>query len=72
MSRLKDTRDAALDDEAALHRALKIVRVFYFVYGKHPVAGKLLRELADLLIAVRVRARERHQEAEALMQADRV
>lgn len=65
---LEQARDSALDDEAALHRALRIVRIFYYVYGQHPVAGKLLRELIDILIAVRARARERHQAAEAAAQ----
>lgn len=58
-----EQHNSALDDEMALHRALRIVKIFYIVYGKHPVAGKLLRELSDILIAVRQRARERHQEA---------
>lgn len=60
-----EVRDDALNDEAALHRALRIVKIFYLVYGHHPIAGKLLTELADLLIVVRTRARVRHQIAEA-------
>lgn len=58
-----DAHNDALDDEAALHRALRIVRIFVLVYGRHPVAGKLLRELTDILISVRQRARARHTEA---------
>lgn len=61
-------RDDALNDDMGLDRALRIVRIFYIVYGKHPVAGKLLRELADILIAVRARARERHQTAELALE----
>lgn len=61
-------RDSALNDDMGLDRALRIVRIFYIVYGKHRVAGKLLRELGDILIAIRQRARERHQEAEAWLQ----
>ena len=63
-------RDLALDDEAALHRALRIVKIFYLVWGRNPTARKLILELSDILIAVRQRARQRHQEAEALRLAD--
>lgn len=61
-------RDSALDDDMGLDRALRIVRIFYIVYGKHPVAGKLLRELGSILIDMRRRARARHQAAEASLQ----
>lgn len=57
-------RDTALDDDAALHRALRIVKIFYVTFGHIPEAGRLLSELADILIAVRARARTRHQTAE--------
>lgn len=62
-----DAHNSALDDDMALHRALRIVRIFYLVYGKHPVAGKLLTELTDILIGVRQRARQRHQDASRLI-----
>lgn len=57
-------RDQALNDDAALHRALRIVKIFYITFGHIPEAGRLLGELTDILIAIRARARERHQEAE--------
>lgn len=57
-------RDLALDDEASLHRSLHIVRVFLEVYGEDPSTRRLLAELTNNLIAVRRRARARHQEAE--------
>jgi hypothetical protein len=58
-------RDTALDDEAALHRSLRIVRVFLEVYGEDPATYQLLTELTEHLIGVRRNARARHQEAEA-------
>ena len=57
-------RDSALDDDMALHRALRIIQLFYRVYGKDKVTRRYLEEMADILIAVRQRARTRHQEAE--------
>lgn len=57
-------RDTALNDDMALHRALRIVKIFYKTFGHIPEARRLLGELADILIAIRARARERHQEAE--------
>ena len=58
-------RDIALDDEAALDRALRIVRVFYLVYGKdNEMTAKYCAELADKLIGVKHNARSRHQAAE--------
>lgn len=57
-------RDAALDDEAALHRSLRIIRAFYEVYGGNPTTARYIEELADHLIGVKQRARERHQDAE--------
>jgi hypothetical protein len=57
-------RDSALDDDTALHRALRIIQLFNRVYGRDKVTKRYLEELTDILIAVRQRARERHQEAE--------
>ncbi len=61
---LKRTRNDAIDDEASLHRSLHIVGVFLEVHKDNPSAKKLLAELTRNLIAVRQRARARHQEAE--------
>lgn len=58
-------RDAALDDEAALDRSLRIVRAFYEVYGSHKTTARYIEELSDLLIGIKRRARARHQSAEA-------
>lgn len=57
-------RDNALEDEAALDRALRIVKLFYIMYGSDPKTAMYAAELADKLIGVRQRARIRHQEAE--------
>lgn len=57
-------RDSALDDDMAIHRALRIIQLFNRVYGRDKVTKRYLGELTDILIAVRQRARERHQEAE--------
>lgn len=65
MTDLAAERDTALDDEAALDRALRIVRLFHVVYGDDPTTAKYIRELADHLIGVRRNARARHQDAEA-------
>jgi len=57
-------RDLALDDEAALDRALRIVKLFYVQYGADPVTARYAAELAEKLIKVKRNARARHQEAE--------
>lgn len=57
-------RDEALNDDATLHRALRIIKIFYLTFGHISSAKRLLNELTDILIAVRARARERHQDAE--------
>lgn len=57
-------RDSALDDDMALHRALRIVQLFNRFYGQDKVTRRYLEEMTDILIAVRQRARCRHQEAE--------
>lgn len=57
-------RDTALDDEAALDRALRIVKLFYITHKDDQVAAKYAVELAEKLIKVRQNARKRHQEAE--------
>lgn len=59
---LAHARDEALDDEAALDRALRITKLFYLTAD--PSAAKYAAELAKLLIAVKQRARARHQAAE--------
>lgn len=67
-------RDSALNDDFSLDRALHIVRAFYEVYGGHETTAKYIDELADILIAVKHRARDRHQQAEAerlTLQAER-
>lgn len=61
---LKQTRNDAIDDEATLHRSLHIIDVFLDVYGDNESAHKLLTELGNNMIAVRRRARKRHQDAE--------
>lgn len=61
---LKRTRNDAIDDEASLHRSLHIVAVFLEVHKDNADAQKLLAELTRNMIAVRTRARVRHQEAE--------
>jgi hypothetical protein len=61
---LKRTRNDAIDDEASLHRSLHIVGVFLEVHKDNPDAQKLLAELTRNMIAVRTRARARHQDAE--------
>jgi hypothetical protein len=61
---LKRTRNDAIDDEASLHRSLHIIGVFLEVHKDNEAAKKLLAELTNNLIAVRRRARARHQEAE--------
>lgn len=61
---LERERDEAMNDEAALHRALRIVKAFYEVYGEHETTAHYIDELSDLLIAVKRRARARHQDAE--------
>jgi len=57
-------RDDALDDEAALDRALRIVKLFLIQYGHDPVTARYAAELAEKLIVVRQHARARHQAAE--------
>lgn len=57
-------RDLALDDEAALDRALRIVKLFYLQYGSDPHTAKYAAELAEKLIKVKQNARVRHQDAE--------
>lgn len=57
-------RDTALDDEAALDRALRIVKLFYLQYGNDPHTARYAAELAEKLIKVKQNARARHQKAE--------
>jgi hypothetical protein len=61
---LIQARDLALDDEAALDRALRIVKLFYVMYGSDPITARYAEELGEKLIKVRQHARARHQEAE--------
>lgn len=58
-------RDTALDDEAALDRALRIVKLFYLQYGHDPITARYAAEIAEKLIKVKQHARKRHQTAEA-------
>jgi hypothetical protein len=55
----------ALDDVASLHRALRIVRVFYVFFSLRRIAAgkKLAAEIADLLLLVSERAKARRDEA---------
>jgi hypothetical protein len=64
-------RDLALDDEAALDRALRIVKLFYIQYGSDPVTARYAAELAEKLIKVKRNARARHQAAERQRVAER-
>ena len=57
-------RDTALDDEAALDRALRIVKLFYLTHKEDPVTARYAAELAEKLIKVKQNARARHQAAE--------
>ncbi len=62
-------RDAALDDDAGIHRALVLVKRLNVVYGRDAATRKALSELADILIGVQQRARCTHQAAERAYQA---
>jgi len=64
-------RDSALDDDFGLDRALVLIKRLNYVYGRDKATKKVLEELTDILIAVRQRARERHQEAERRRKAER-
>ena len=75
MSRLPSStervRDSALDDDCGADRALVLVKRLNHVYGRDAATKKVLNELADILIGVQARARQRHQTAERLYQAAR-
>ena len=64
-------RDAALDDDFGIDRALVLVKRLNYVYGRDPATKKALEELVDILIGVRRRARITHQTAEQRYQAER-
>lgn len=64
-------RDAALDDDFGVDRALVLIKRLNYVYGRDKATKKVLEELTDILIAVRQRARARHQEAERRWLAER-
>lgn len=64
-------RDSALDDDLGIDRALEILLKFNHVYGRDRTTKKYLNELADILIGVQQRARQRHQAAERIYQAAR-
>ena len=64
-------RDAALDDDFGVDRALVLIKRMNYVYGRDPATKKVLEELADILIGVRRRARIIHQTAEQKYQAER-
>lgn len=61
---LVEERDIALDDEAALDRALRIAKLFYITHKDDDVTAKYAVELAEKLIKVKQNARKRHQDAE--------
>jgi protein-disulfide isomerase-like protein with CxxC motif len=69
-TRTELVRDAALDDDFSIDRALVLVKRLNYVYGEDRATKKVLTELADILIGVRARARATHQDAERLYQAE--
>jgi hypothetical protein len=69
-TRTELVRDAALDDDFGIDRALVLVKRLNYVYGEDRATKKVLTELADILIGVRVRARIVHQAAERAYQAE--
>lgn len=64
-------RDAALNDDMGIHRALVLVQRLNHVYGSDTATKKALGELADILIGVQDRQRQIHQLAERLYEEDR-
>jgi hypothetical protein len=70
-TRTELVRDAALDDDFGIDRALVLVKRLNYVYGEDRATKKVLTELADILIGVRARARATHQAAERAYQAER-
>ena len=64
-------RDAALDDDFGIDRALVLVRRLNHVYGRDPSTKKALNELADILIGVQCRSRAIHQDIERRSKAER-
>ena len=70
-TRTELVRDAALDDDFGIDRALVLVKRLNYVYGEDKATKKVLSELADILIGVRARARVIHQTAEQVYQTER-
>ena len=70
-TRTELVRDAALDDDFGIDRALVLVKRLNYVYGEDKATKKVLSELADILIGVRMRARVIHQAAERTYQTER-
>jgi hypothetical protein len=64
-------RDSALDDDFGIDRVLVLIKRLNYVYGRDKATRKVLEEAADILIGVRQRARQRHQEAERCQMAER-
>lgn len=64
-------RDAALDNDCGVDRALVLVKRLNAVYGKDDATKKVLTELVDILVRVRASSRLIHQTAEGQYQADR-
>lgn len=64
-------RDAALDDDMGIDRALVLVKRLNHVYGSDKATKKALEEIVDILVGVRSRARLIHQTAEQKYQAER-
>ena len=70
-TRTELVRDAALDDDFGMDRALVLLRRLNYVYGRDKATKKVLGELADILIGIQQRARLTHQEAEQQVKAER-
>jgi hypothetical protein len=64
-------RDAALNNDFGIDRALVLVKRLNHVYGKDAATRRALAELVDILISVRDQARIIHQTAEQKYQAER-
>lgn len=63
-------RDAALDNDCGIDRALVLIKRLNVVYGADPATKKALTELVDILVGVRTRQRLIHQTAEQKHKAE--
>ena len=70
-TRTELVRDAALDDDFGIDRALVLLRRLNYEYGRDAATKKVLSELADILIGIQARARVVHQTADQQYQAER-